>query len=165
MMGFLEVPLGEKFQVEGSDVFSNLIVNLDKTQTSVASYSKTLNKENETIKQEFNNIGYSGDLSSLLKNAELYQKNIENADKKLVDIKENTDKLLKFKIYRKNIGNLLKQEYEEQKSNLKSAWHSLLSNKSENHKDLIEKIIFKDDIKFIVNIDFNSKEFYGLIFE
>jgi hypothetical protein len=156
--------LVKELQVERSDVFSNLIVGLEKIKTSIASYSKKLNKENETIKQKFNDIGYSGDLSSLLKNAELYQKNIENADKKLADIKENLDKLLEFKSDRKNIGNLLKQEYEKQKSNLQGAWHSLLSNKSENHKDLIEKIIFKDDINFIVNIDFNSKEFYRLIF-
>ncbi len=157
--------LSKEFQVEESDVFSNLIVSLNNIQTSIDVYFNKFNKENETIKQEFNDIGYSGDLSSLLKNAELYQKNIENADKKLADIKENSNKLLKFKSSRKNIGNLLKQEYEKQKSNLEGAWHSLLSNKSENHQDLIKKIIFKDDIKFIVNIDFNSKEFYGLIFK
>lgn len=138
----------------------NFEVQLDKIKeikNKLEGILQNKREENSTIKKEFEEQGYKGDLETLLSNAEKYQKDIQEADLKLKEI-EKQEKLLNEKIQQRNkLGKKLKDEYQRQKNEIEKAWSSLLDKFPEKQKEIINELLFKNN-----NISISGKIHFDL---
>jgi len=135
---------------------TNAIKNIEEKITTIIKDKKEKNNE---IKKEFERQGYKGDLKTLLRSAEKYQKDIQDAEVKLKEIEEK-EKQLKEKIQqRNNLAENLKVEYERQKNEIENAWNNLLSNFSEEQRKVINKVLEKRGISINGIIYFDLKKF------
>jgi len=118
--------------------------------------------ENLKIREEFEKIGYSGDLSALLNNAETYKTNIKLSEDRLKEILEMEKDLSDQIDERSKIGNLLEMEYKRQKKLIDDAWKNISKNiENPDHKKLIKKILDDKNIKIVGKIKFDKKIFYN----
>ena len=134
---------------------------LSNNKSEIIKIKNEKEKQNQTIKSAFEKEGFTGDLSSLLKNAETYQSQIKWTDNQLELISQKEtehDNALK------NINALgakIEAEYEEQKNKIDTAWSSILDKHEGKNKELIEKILLKEG-KIVVSgeIVFDEHIFY-----
>jgi ABC-type lipoprotein export system ATPase subunit len=135
-------------------------INAIKTiEEKINAVIKNKKDENSQIKREFENQGYKGDLETLLSNAEKYQKDIQNAEIKLIEIEEN-EKQLNDKIQqRNNLVEKLKAEYDRQKNEIENAWINLLNRFSDEQRKIISKILEKREISINGAIHFELRKF------
>lgn len=117
-------------------------------------------KENDNIKRTLLSNGVSGDLPSLLENTAKFQNYIDRANIAIRTIKQKDDELIKLKEHRNSLGNKLKQEYLRQKEEIDEGWNNFLSKHPGTKRDLIKKILFKDNLEIHGNIKFDVDEFY-----
>ena len=118
-------------------------------------------KQNQAIKSDFEKEGFTGDLLSLLKNAETYQSQIKWTDKQLELISKKEMALDKALKNCNVLGAKIKAEYEEQKNKIDKAWSSILDKHEGKNKELIEKILLKEGkIVVVGEIVFDEHIFY-----
>lgn len=123
---------------------------------------KEKEEQNQTIKSEFEQEGFTGDLSSLLDNAKTYQSNIQWAEKQLEAIAKQETALTNALTERESLGEKIKSEYERQKSEIDRAWSGILDNHGTANKALIEKILLKEGkIAVQGEIVFDEEAFYN----
>ena len=169
-----------KFQVDTNNTINNINSDIEKeindlsipkidfeSQTNaikiikekITTIIKDKKGKNSEIKKEFERQGYKGDLETLLRSAEKYQKEIQDARVKLKAIEEK-EKQLKEKIQqRNNLAEKLKNEYERQKNEIDGAWNNLLNKFSEEQGKVMSKILEKREISINGIIDFDLKNF------
>ena len=118
-------------------------------------------EQNQAIKSDFEKEGFTGDLTSLLKNAETYQSLIKWTDQQLELISKKETALDKALKNRNALGVKIKAEYEEQKNKIDKAWSSILDKHEGKNKELVEKILLKEG-KIVVagEIVFDEQIFY-----
>ena len=120
--------------------FATQLNEIDNIKDFIENYRKIKEQENKKIKSDFEQEGFRGDLTTLLQNAEKYQREIEEINKRLKLIGRK-EKLLKEKLdLRKELGKKLREEYERQKQIIEEAWHSIFSRiENPEHKNVVEK--------------------------
>ncbi|MBF0607887.1 MAG: hypothetical protein HQL61_10115 [Magnetococcales bacterium] len=142
--------------------FKDQIEALEENSNSALLLKEEKNNRNKTIKSDFENSGFTGDLTSLLKNAGTYQSQIKYADTQLELISQKEMALEKALNDRAALGARIKQEYERQKDNIDDAWSSILSIHEGKNKELINEILLKDGkIKVTGEIVFDEQAFYN----
>jgi ABC-type phosphate transport system ATPase subunit len=147
-------------------IFKNHLEALSENKKNVLELKDEKGKQNQAIKSDFEKEGFTGDLSSLLENAETYQSQIKWADKQL-DLISKKEKALKKAIKDRNaLGVKIKTEYERQKIEIDTAWSSILDKHGGKNKELIEKILLKEG-KIVVSgeIAFDEQIFYHNLHE
>lgn len=141
--------------------FRDQLDALSDNKREITNLKEEIETQNQTIKLDFEKEGFTGDLTSLLKNAERYQSQIKWTDRQLELIsKKETALDVAFK-NRNVLGAKIKVEYEEQKNKIDEAWSSILDKHEGKNKELIEKILLKEG-KIVVSgeIVFDEKIFY-----
>jgi len=84
--------------------FATQLNEIDNIKDLIENYRKSKEQENKKIKSDFEQEGFRGDLTTLLQNAEKYQREIEEINKRLKLIGRK-EKLLKEKLdLRKELG-------------------------------------------------------------
>ena len=144
--------------------FKTQLDNISENKKTAESKKKTKESENKGIEDDFNKEGFTGDLTSLLKNAELYQSRIKWANTRLETIEKKESKLEEELKNRDNLSTKIKAEYENQKNKIDHAWGSILEKHEGSHKNLIEEILLKERRTSVEGkIVFNEKIFYDQI--
>lgn len=134
------------------DMINNINNKLEKIK-------QTKTDDNNEIRKKFEEQGFKGDLTSLLRNAEKYQKDIQEAESKLEEIK-NKKELLDGKIKQRNeLGQKLKEEYERLKNEINDAWKNLLNKFTDEQKVIMEKILKDRNILINGLIHFDKEKF------
>ena len=118
-------------------------------------------KENTEIKNEFESEGFSGDLTTLLSNAEKYQGNVNWANARLVEIKKKNKEYEIILKQRNSLGDLIKSEYERQRDIITEAWENIIEKiEIPEHKSLMQEILTDRNIEIKGEIVFDSRIFY-----
>jgi len=140
--------------------FATQLNEIDNIKDFIENYRKIKEQENKKIKSDFEQEGFRGDLTTLLQNAEKYQREIEEINKRLKLIGRK-EKLLKEKLdLRKELGKKLREEYERQKQIIEEAWHSIFSRiENPEHKNVVEKILSNRGIEITGQIKFDLHKF------
>jgi len=140
--------------------FATQLNEIDNIKDLIENYRKSKEQENKKIKSDFEQEGFRGDLTTLLQNAEKYQREIEEINKRLKLIGRK-EKLLKEKLdLRKELGKKLREEYERQKQIIEEAWHSIFSRiENPEHKNVVEKILSNRGIEITGQIKFDLHKF------
>ena len=140
--------------------FAIQLNEIDNIKDLIENYRKIKEQENKKIKSDFEQEGFRGDLTTLLQNAEKYQREIEEINKRLKLIGRK-EKLLKEKLdLRKELGKKLREEYERQKQIIEEAWHSIFSRiENPEHKNVVEKILSNRGIEITGQIKFDLHKF------
>lgn len=123
------------------------------------------NSENEIIKTEFSAI-YSGDLSTLLSNAETYKAAIEINESRLREIANNTADLNAAKQSLSRIPDLISEDLIRQKTEIDSKWAVVRSGRqdwSEEQRQLMCKILADRQIALEGTLIFKSHVFFELL--
>ncbi len=171
----------EKLQTFEAEINSD-IRKIDKQiplvefTTQINEIDSLINRFNEIIKEKLTANGiikdefkdYSGDLSSLLGDVEIFKTQLVNLDQKKVDIEERENKLNKFIALKNSFGDLIKTELENQKQKINEAWVNLLQGNSlwSNEQNALMKTIIENrEINIEGMIVFDKKEFYSGIQE
>lgn len=155
--GFKEIKQVD-FKIQLDDISAN--------EKILETQKKSKETENQNIREDFGKEGFTGDLSSLLKNAGTYQSQIKWADKQLVAIGKKKTELTQALQKRDNLAAKLKSEYESQKAEIDQAWEGILEKHEGVHKELIKRILLKDGKTSVEGeIVFNKKKFYEKLFE
>ena len=94
---------------------------ISENKKTAETQKQTKQGENEKIKRDFEEEGFTGDLSSLLKNAGTYQSQINWADKQLKVISKKETELSKELKKRDELSTKIKTEYENQKEKIDSS--------------------------------------------
>ena len=145
------------FQVQ-SDV-------IKRNKTEVLSLRKKKENQNASIKKTFEKEGFTGDLVSLLENAETYKTQIEWAERRLDEISSKESELKDALQVRDGIGAKIKTEYENQKSMIDKAWSGIINKHEGIHQELIKRILLKDGkISVAGDIVFDEGEFYQRLY-
>jgi len=141
--------------------FKDQLDALSDNKREITNLNNEKEKQNQAIKLDFEKEGFTGDLTSLLKNAERYQSQIKWTDKQLELISKKETALDKALKNRNALAGKIKAEYEEQKNKIDEAWSSILDKQEGKNKELIEKILLKEG-KIVVSgeIVFDEKIFY-----
>ncbi|KJU82571.1 DNA repair ATPase [Candidatus Magnetobacterium bavaricum] len=141
--------------------FKDQIEALAENSKSAYLLKEEKDNRNNAIKSDFEKDGFTGDLTSLLRNAETYQAQIKWAETQLELISQKEIALEKALNDRAALGVKIKQEYERQKENIDEAWSGILSIHEGKNKELIEKILLKDaKIKVTGEIVFDEQAFF-----
>lgn len=139
--------------------FNEQINTIEKIKTKLNTILQDRNNSNHSIKKEFENQGYKGDLETLFSNAEKYQNDINEAELKLKEI-DKQKKQLEEKITQRNkIGQKLRNEYERQKNEINNAWKNLLNTFPETQRVIINKILSNRDISIEGRVYFDLEKF------
>ena len=145
--------------------FTNQIEIINKNIEEFEILRKFGQAENSDIKKDFEEAGFTGDLKSLLENAENYQSNIKWADNKLETIERNEKQLSKLIEKRSDLGVKIKDEYTRQKKSIDLAWENILAKHNKEQRELIEKILLKEGLIHVKGeILFNKQQFYKLLY-
>tara|TARA_R110002033_G_scaffold111930_1_gene157322 strand:+ start:2693 stop:5347 length:2655 start_codon:yes stop_codon:yes gene_type:complete len=132
-----------------------------------------IKEENLKIKEKFGEV-FKGDLTTLLKDVDNFQKSLLNIRQKINDVKSKTTELqnLKENIFldkqdETSIVSQIKKEYENQKLKLLKDWETF--NEIDENQDLnpAQKDIMKNllkDLTVDVIIDFDIEKFYNEIY-
>lgn len=137
---------------------------ISENKKTAETQKQTKQGENEKIKKDFEEEGFTGDLSSLLKNAGTYQSQINWADKQLTVISKKETELSKELKKRDELSTKIKTEYENQKEKIDRAWENILEKHEGEHKGLIEEILLREGkISVEGQIVFNEGIFYDKI--
>jgi len=141
--------------------FEDQLSALSDNKGEIIKLTDEKEKQNQAIKSDFEKEGFTGDLLSLLKNAETYQSQIKWTDKQLELISKKEMALDEALKNRNALGAKIKAEYEEQKNKIDKAWSSILDKHEGKNKELIEKILLKEGkIVVVGEIDFDEHIFY-----
>lgn len=143
------------------------IINLEKQVFNIKANISIFQKEksqkeleNNSIKKEFEDTGFTGDLNSLLSNAKNYQTNVEWADIRLKEIEEQEFKLKQLLLKRDDFGPRLAKEYITQSKTITDAWINInKSVENENQKKLMQTMLSDRDIIVEGVIIFDKKIF------
>ncbi len=139
--------------------FEQWINKIKEVKEALKKVLEKKKKENTTIKEEFEKLGYKGDLETLLRNAAVYQKDIQEAEEKLKQI-ENKERLLKEKLNeRRNLGDRLRKEYERQVKEIEKAWDNLFARMPLYQRKIIKKLLQKREIEIEGRIVFDYEKF------
>ena len=125
-----------------------------------------IDTENKEIKIQFAKDGFTGDISSLLDNANSYQSNVEWANKRLEEIENKEIELSTQLEQRDLIGNKMFEEYRRQSDIISNSWEVFINRiEKPEHKLLMESILSDRDIKVEGKIIFNENTFYNRLRE
>lgn len=139
--------------------FQTQLDTINNIKNELEKIKQTKTDDNNEIRKIFEEQGFKGDLTSLLSNAEKYQKDIQEAESKLEENK-NKKELLDGKIEQRNkLGQKLKEEYERQKNEINDAWKNLLNKFENKQKVIIEKILKNRNILINGLIHFDKEKF------
>ncbi len=149
-----------KFQEEIPKIdFKSQNERIKNIESKLGEILQNKKNENETIKKEFEEHGFKGDLGTLLSNAEKYQKNIQEADSQLKEI-ERREKLLNEKLQERNkLADKIKGEYERLIKEIDNSWKNILNKFNGNQKEIIEKLLQKSNVLICGKIYFDLKKF------
>lgn len=146
--------------------FDEQIQKIDSLNEYLKNDKENKERENDKIRENFINKGISGDITTLLEQAEKYQKEIDELEnkKKLVedkekDLKKNFDKI-------KEVIDEISKSYENFEEGIKNKWSNLKKGKedwSEEQKELVNKLLKDIDIEVIESFD--KDKFYEKIKE
>ena len=128
-------------------------------EEKITTIIKDKKKKNNEIKKEFERQGYKGDLETLLRSAEKYQKDIQDAEVKLKEIEEKEKQLNERIQQRNNLADKLKEEYERQINEIENAWNNLLYKFSEEQRKVMSKVLEKRGISINGIIYFDLYKF------
>jgi len=170
----------EKFQADTNNTINNVNSDIEKeindlsipkidfeSQTNaikiieekITTIIKDKMEKNNEIKKEFERQGYKGDLETLLRSAEKYQKDIQDAEVKLKEIEEKETQLIEKIQQRNNLADKLKEEYERQKNEIENAWNNLLNKFSEEQRKVMSKVLERRGISINGIIYFDLYKF------
>ncbi|MEA4967683.1 MAG: hypothetical protein VB048_06150 [Bacteroidaceae bacterium] len=125
---------------------------------------RIFHEDNDAIKNSLTKEGISGDLTNLLENTKKYQSLINDAQEKLIEIQDKQKILEDTRKKRKALGKKIKENYELQQKEVNTAWDNFLKKHPDNKKDIIKKIILREDsITISGEIIFDSEKFYNLL--
>jgi len=146
--------------------FKDQLDALSDNKRQIINIKNEIEKQNQAIKLDFEKEGFTGDLTSLLKNAERYQSQIKWTDRQLELISKKETALDNALKNRNALGAKIKAEYEEQKNKIDKAWSSILDKHEGKNKELIEKILLKEG-KIVVSgeIVFDEQIFYNNLYK
>lgn len=151
---------------ELKDKYAITPINFEKQKKEINSYTDRLEMErteiyyqNEGIKDEFKSI-FSGDLSTLLQNADSYKTKTALSEQRLKDISTKEKELDECIADRNKLGDKIKSEYLRQEKRIDESWSSIID-KFENpqHKELIKQIFKDRNIEIKGEVIFNKKVF------
>jgi hypothetical protein len=120
-----------------------------------------LNRENETIRSDFAKF-YSGDLSSLLGNAEGYRRTIDQLNDKLSRLRAKEKELTVAIESRKAIPELVSAELKRQKDEIDERWNWIRAGQpgwEETQRELMNKILTDRGLQIEGKIVFDGKKF------
>lgn len=141
--------------------FEPQIKKLDSNIISFQSDMKNKESENTRIKNEFEEEGFLGDLSTLLKSASDYQGNVQWANEQLKEIEKQEQRLNSLIIERNNLGEDIRDEYQRQVDIINESWANIFNNiDNDKHRTLIKHILEDRDICIAGEIKFDSDVFY-----
>ncbi|MFB6181651.1 MAG: TrlF family AAA-like ATPase [Candidatus Magasanikbacteria bacterium] len=168
----LKVESGLNKELEKYDIEK---VNLDKQKSKLKlkiwqkdEEIEEKKEKNVSIKEEFENDGFEGTLSSLLDNAEKYREKKGDFEEKLEEINKKEEDLEELKEKKRNYGNKIKSELERQINKIDDAWENLLEGNAdwnEEQKKLMEDILDNRGIKIYGKINFDKENFYEILKE
>lgn len=146
--------------------FKDQLDALSDNKREITNLKNEIEKQNQAIKLDFEKEGFTGDLTSLLKNADRYQSQIKWTDRQLELISKKETALDDALENRNALGAKIKAEYEEQKNKIDKAWSSILDKHEGKNKELIEKILLKEG-KIVVSgeIVFDEQIFYNNLYK
>lgn len=125
------------------------------------------NIENDSIKAEFSQI-YTGDLSTLLSNAETYKSAIEDRENRLRIIAQYAEDLKKIKQDRSGIPKFIGQDLMRQKIEIDSKWSTVKAGRadwSDQQRKLMQKILADREIALEGAVIFRPEVFSSLLKE
>ncbi len=156
-----QLPEKDGYKKVSSLNFKDQLDTLSDNKGKILKLKQDKEKQNQTIKSDFEKEGFTGDLSSLLENAETYQSQIKLADKQLGLIIKKETALEKALKDRDALGAKIKAEYERQKNEIDKAWLSILDKHGGKNTELIKNILLKEG-KIVVagEIVFDEQAFY-----
>ena len=141
---------------------SDQISKIDSNLSVLLQEIESKQDENNKIKKDFVDSGYTGDLSSLLENADKYQTNINKSDAKLERIKKQSELLAELIKARELLSKDIFDEYNNQKTAIDKAWENVLEGKDEKQKQLTKEILLQEDkIQVKGEIFFDKEKFYN----
>lgn len=156
-----QLPEKDGYKKVSSLNFKNQLDTLADNKGKILKLKQDKENQNQTIKSDFEKEGFTGDLSSLLENAETYQSQIKWADKQLELILKKETALEKALKDRDALGAKIKAEYERQKSEIDKAWLGILDKHGDKNTELIKKILLKEGkIAVAGEIVFDEQAFY-----
>lgn len=128
---------------------------------------ETLNEENNQTRMQFSQI-YSGDLSTLLSNAETYRTAIEKHEAKLREIAQKQADLITAKESRQTLPDLISEDLNQQKIDIDTKWLEIKAGRedwSTKQKELMSKILSDRQITLEGKIIFKKDVFFKLLKE
>mgnify|MGYP000917344256 FL=1 len=141
-------------------------INFGTQKDEINLYTDNLIKErtdiyqqNERIKDEFKSV-FSGDLSTLLKNADSYKTKIAFSEQRLNEISTKEKELSECIADRNRLGDKIKSEYLRQANKIDESWNSIIDKfENQQHKELINQIFKDRSIEIKGEVVFNKKIF------
>ena len=141
--------------------FTSLVYGIFENRKLAETEKNVKEDENEGIKKDFQQDGFTGDLSSLLQNAGTYQSWVNWADEQLKVITKKEGELYRILERRSGLSTDLKNEYENQKKKIDKAWLNILDKHQGEQQGLIERILLKDNkISVMGEVVFDQDTFY-----
>lgn len=126
---------------------------------------QNLTEENNQIRMEFSEI-YTGDLSTLLSNAESYKTAIERHEAKLREIAQKNIDLKIAKGSRETLTNLIRADLDKQKIDIDTRWEEIKAGREDwslKQKELMGKILSDRQITLEGRITFKNEVFFKLL--
>jgi len=151
--------LDKDFKIE-EIIFDKQLQAVEKAKNHFGELKEKKESKNIEIKKQFESEGYKGDLLELLKNAERYQRDINEANKQLVLIGKK-ERILRGKIELRNkLGKKIKQEYDRQAKIIEDSWDNILNNiGNEDQKQIMKKILAGRGIHIKGKVTFDLVKF------
>jgi ABC-type lipoprotein export system ATPase subunit len=134
---------------------------------AIENFIQRIQSEINEIKRTF--AGYSGDLTTLLDNVNVYQKRIFDLrqEKKIIEDSENKHSHIK-QIYFKELGELIQSSITEYTNKIENQWNKFkagYANYTDDKKELLSAILDADNLDVKVDISFDSNKMYKLLSE
>ncbi len=145
--------------------FTAQIEVIDKQLAEVAAEVKRCEDENAKTREEFAKI-YTGDLSSLLDNAESYRNSIEKLKSRLGEIDRQKAALEAAVASLAEIPALIQSELTRQKTAIEQTWARVLAGRADwtpEQRAVMQKILADRRITLEAQIVFNAANFYERI--
>jgi predicted nucleic acid-binding Zn-ribbon protein len=142
--------------------FSPQVVVIDKQLEDVAGEVKRCEEENKQTREDFARI-YTGDLSSLLANAESYRNAIEKLKQRLAEIERQKAALANAVTALAEITTMIESELNRQKSEIEQTWVRIQAGRADwmpEQRAVMQKILADRRITLETRIVFDPIKFY-----